>query len=201
MKILIPEEVRFFLVVGYFLKQMQRLHMGLYVAQTGLYLKLLLIHFRPVKMREKRSMVLISIFLFMQVGQEAEMKKLPSEVRRIIVSDESLKNGSSAFLLAAEPQACGIFNIKLMKCEGLLGAFEIAAIAQASDVKLIWGCYDEDIVSISPALHAAFACPATCYLDLDGSLQLTEDTVTGGFAHVNGELSPLNVPGFGCKEI
>ena len=137
----------------------------------------------------------------MQVGKEAEMKKLPKEVRRIIACDESLKNDKSAFLLASEPPACGIFNIKLMKCGGLIGAFEIATIAKASDIKLFWGCYDESIVSISAALHAAFACPTTCYLDLDGSLQLAEDIVTGGFTLSDGELSPLNLPGFGFKKI
>jgi L-alanine-DL-glutamate epimerase-like enolase superfamily enzyme len=88
-----------------------------------------------------------------------------------------------------------------MKCGGLLGAFEIATIAQASGIKLFWGCYDESIVSITAALHAAFACPSTCYLDLDGSLQLAEDIVTGGFAIVNGELSPLNLAGFGFNKI
>lgn len=137
----------------------------------------------------------------MRVGTEAEMKGLPAEVRRVIACDESLKNARSAILLAAEPQACGIFNIKLMKCGGLLGAFEIATIAQASGIKLFWGCYDESIVSITAALHAAFACPSTCYLDLDGSLQLAEDIVTGGFAIVNGELSPLNLAGFGFNKI
>lgn len=137
----------------------------------------------------------------MRVGTEAEMKALPADVRRIIACDESLKNASSAILLATEPQACGIFNIKLMKCGGLLGAFEIATIAQASGIKLFWGCYDESIVSISAALHAAFACSATRYLDLDGSLQLAEDIFTGGFTLVDGELSPLNFAGFGFKKI
>jgi L-Ala-D/L-Glu epimerase len=137
----------------------------------------------------------------MKVGKEAEMKKMPAEVRKIIACDESLKNDKSAFFLAVEPQACGIFNIKLMKCGGLIGAFEIAAVAQASDIKLFWGCYDESIVSISAALHAAFACQATCYLDLDGSLQLAEDIVTGGFTLSDGELSPLNFPGFGFKKV
>ena len=136
----------------------------------------------------------------MRVGSEAEMKVLPVDVRRIIACDESLKNSSSAFLLASEPHACGIFNIKLMKCGGLLGAFDIATIAQASGIKLFWGCYDESIVSISAALHAAFACSATRYLDLDGSLQLSQDIFTGGFALLDGELSPLNTAGFGFKK-
>lgn len=137
----------------------------------------------------------------MRVGTEAEMRALPDEVRRIIACDESLKNAGSALFLAAEPQACGIFNIKLMKCGGLLGAFDIATIAQASGIKLFWGCYDESIISISAALHAALSCPSTCYLDLDGSFELADDIVTGGFSLVDGELSPLNLPGFGFKKI
>ena len=137
----------------------------------------------------------------MKVGTESEMRTLPADVRGIIACDESLKNASSAILLATDPRACGIFNIKLMKCGGLLGAFDIATIAQASEIELFWGCYDESIVSISAALHAAFACPSTRYLDLDGSLELAEDIVTGGFTLVDGELSTLNLPGFGFTKI
>ena len=137
----------------------------------------------------------------MRVGTEIEMKALPADVRRIIACDESLKNVNSAIFLSSDPRACGIFNIKLMKCGGLLGAFEIATVAQASGIELFWGCYDESIVSISAALHAAFACRATRYLDLDGSLDLAEDIVTGGFALVDGELSPLDGAGFGFIKI
>lgn len=88
-----------------------------------------------------------------------------------------------------------------MKCGGLLGAYNIATIAQASGIEFFWGCYDESIVSISAALHAAFACPSTRYFDLDGSLELAEDIVTGGFSLVDGELSPLDGPGFGFEKI
>lgn len=136
----------------------------------------------------------------MRVRREEEMKALPANIRRIIACDESLKDARSAVLLATEPAACGIFNIKLMKCGGLLGAFEIATIAQVLGIKLFWGCFDESIVSISAALHVAFACSATRYLDLDGSLQLAEDIVTGGFALVDGELRPLERAGFGFEK-
>jgi L-alanine-DL-glutamate epimerase-like enolase superfamily enzyme len=136
-----------------------------------------------------------------RVGNEAELKSLPADIRKIIACDESLKNVKSAIYLASEPQACGIFNIKLMKCGGLLGAFEIATVAQATGIQLFWGCYDESIISISAALHAAFACSSTRYLDLDGSLQLAEDIVTGGFSLVDGELSPLSGYGFGFEKI
>ena len=45
----------------------------------------------------------------------------------------------------------------------------------------MWGCMDESRISIAAALHAAFASPATRFLDLDGSLDLARDVVEGGF--------------------
>jgi L-alanine-DL-glutamate epimerase-like enolase superfamily enzyme len=134
----------------------------------------------------------------MPVGSEAIMRTLPAEVRKIMACDESLKNARSALELVAEPSICGIFNIKLMKCGGLLGAFEIATIAEAANIDLFWGCFDESIASISAALHAALACENTRYLDLDGSLDLAEDLVKGGFLLENGEMHPGEGAGFGC---
>jgi L-alanine-DL-glutamate epimerase-like enolase superfamily enzyme len=61
----------------------------------------------------------------------------------------------------------------------------------------MWGCMDESIVGIAAALHAALASPATRYLDLDGSLDLARDIVTGGFVMQNGELSVTDTPGLG----
>ena len=137
----------------------------------------------------------------MSVGSEKEMSKLPPEYRKLIACDESLKDTGIALYLASEIKACGIFNIKLMKCRGILEAFDIAVIAENSGVDLFWGCYDESIVSISAALHTAFSCKGTRYLDLDGSFDLAEDIVTGGFALKNGEMSTLDKPGFGFKKI
>jgi L-Ala-D/L-Glu epimerase len=119
--------------------------------------------------------------------------------RSLLAADESLHNVSEALVLASSPKLFGIFNIKLMKCGGLLGAFEIANIAQAAEIKLFWGCNDESIVSITAALHAAFACPHTRYLDLDGSLDLAEDLVTGGFVLQDGEMSIGPGAGFGYQ--
>jgi L-alanine-DL-glutamate epimerase-like enolase superfamily enzyme len=135
----------------------------------------------------------------MPVGTEDQMRALPAGIRQQIACDESLKNAASAIDLARPPKACGIFNIKLMKCGGLLGAFEIATIAQNTGMDLFWGCFDESIVSISAALHAAFACPHTRYLDLDGSFDLSEDLVTGGFVLEKGNMRPTEGPGFGFE--
>ncbi|ULQ53763.1 dipeptide epimerase [Flavihumibacter fluvii] len=137
----------------------------------------------------------------MPVGHEAEMQQLPGDIRKIIACDESLKDPISALALVNPPATCGIFNIKLMKCGGLLGAFEIATIAAAAKIDLFWGCFDESIASITAALHAAFACQNTRYIDLDGSLDLAEDLVSGGFILNKGNMSIGNAAGFGYKKI
>ena len=101
-----------------------------------------------------------------------EMKKLPEEIRQVIAADESLISPKDAIELVKPPRASGIFNIKLMKCGGVSQALKIADIAALEGVDLFWGCNEESIVSITAALHAAFACASTRYIDLDGSLDL-----------------------------
>jgi L-Ala-D/L-Glu epimerase len=125
------------------------------------------------------------------------MKQLPSYIKRLVAADESLVNPADAFHLADHPAACGIFNIKLMKCGGIQPALEIATIAQHAGLELMWGCNDESIISISAALHAAYASPATRYLDLDGSFDLAKDIVSGGFTVKDGYMSLTGQPGLG----
>lgn len=134
-------------------------------------------------------------------GEEAVLRALPGEMRAIIACDESLMNAASALELSHPPAACAIFNIKLMKCGGLLGAFEIASIAKSANIALFWGCFDESIASIAAALHAAFTCKHTRYLDLDGSLDLAEDLVRGGFILKNGLMRTTDGPGFGYTKL
>jgi hypothetical protein len=47
----------------------------------------------------------------------------------------------------------------------------------------------------------AYACPNTKYIDLDGSFDLMEDLVTGGFEVKDGCLVIHNAPGFGFAKI
>jgi L-alanine-DL-glutamate epimerase-like enolase superfamily enzyme len=125
------------------------------------------------------------------------MRGLPEAVRRRIAADESLLGPGDAFALAAPPAACGIFNIKLMKCGGLAPALRTAVIAETAGIALMWGCMDESRISIAAALHAALACPATRYLDLDGSFDLARDVVEGGFILEDGRLRVTERPGLG----
>jgi len=100
---------------------------------------------------------------------------------------------------AAVDMALYDLNAKLMKCGGIFPALQIAEIAHLASIDLMWGCMDERIVSISAALHAALASPATRYVDLDGSLNLARDLVEGGFRLKDGELSITDQPGLGVN--
>ncbi|MBK7644679.1 MAG: dipeptide epimerase [Planctomycetes bacterium] len=94
---------------------------------------------------------------------------------------------------------CGIFNIKLMKCGGVTPALEIARVADEHGQALMWGCSDESRIGIAAALHAAFACRATRYLDLDGHLDLARDPARGGFTIQEGVLRLTDAPGLGVE--
>jgi L-alanine-DL-glutamate epimerase-like enolase superfamily enzyme len=84
-----------------------------------------------------------------------------------------------------------------MKCGGIQGAQEIANVAHSAGIDLMWGCNDESIVSITAALHVAFAQPHTKYIDLDGSFDLAQDVVSGGFVLEDGYMWPSDKSGLG----
>jgi len=127
------------------------------------------------------------------------MKSLPAEIKNLIAADESVQSPRDAFILADAPYACGIFNIKLMKSGGIFPARQIAQVAEVSGTDLMWGCNDESATSISAALHTALTFRNTKYLDLDGSLDLVVDAVSGGFLIENGEMRISDEPGLGVK--
>lgn len=137
----------------------------------------------------------------MPADQVDAMRNLPEAVRRRVAADETLLNEKDALDLSSPPAACGIFNIKLMKCGGIAPARRIAEIAEVAAIELMWGCMDESIISISAALHAALASPATRYLDLDGSLDLARDVVSGGFVLEDGCMRTTDAPGLGVKSV
>ena len=128
-----------------------------------------------------------------------ELRQLPGELRDYLAADESLVTPEDAFRLACSPRACGIFNLKLMKSGGIARAMRMAEIARLGNIDLMWGCNDESAVSITAALHAAFANPNTRYLDLDGSFDLAYDLVKGGFDLREGMLSMRGGPGLGVE--
>ena len=133
------------------------------------------------------------------VGKEKELCTLAAPERMLLAADETLLDAASALQLSYAPAPYGIFNIKLMKSGGIRGAREIALIAAKTGIDLFWGCNDESMVSIAAALHVAYSCSNTKYLDLDGSFDLSSDLVTGGFIVKDGYLYCSDEPGLGLK--
>ncbi|MEM6533016.1 MAG: dipeptide epimerase [Myxococcota bacterium] len=132
-------------------------------------------------------------------GHDAEVRAMSDAIRGRLALDESVQSPVDAWRLCQPVPACGIFNIKLMKCGGIRAGRQIAEIARWSGRSLMWGCMDESAISISAALHAAYASPATRYLDLDGSFDLARDLARGGFAVQDGRLHLLDSPGLGVE--
>ena len=129
------------------------------------------------------------------------LNELHPSIAKLVVADESLKNPKDGLKLLKEAPGCNIFNIKLMKTGGLLVAKQVAYIAEASNVKLMWGCNDESVVSIAAALHLALSSRSTKFLDLDGSLDLIKDVVTGGFLIKNGMMALNGKNGLGVHKV
>lgn len=127
------------------------------------------------------------------------MRAVPDAYKPLIAADESLKTYRNALDLIRPIPAAGIFNIKMMKSGGIYPALQIADLARQADIRLMWGCNDESIVSITAALHAAFACPNTAFLDLDGSLDMATDIVSGGFLLKDGMMRIGEGAGLGVK--
>ena len=129
-----------------------------------------------------------------------QLLKLPDRVKEIIALDESLVSYQDAIKYSQNNYG-KIFNIKLMKCGGITSGRKIANIAFLNDIDLMWGCNDESIISISAALNTALSFSNTKYLDLDGSLDLAKDLVTGGFRLKDGIMKPFDKPGLGVEII
>ncbi|MEI7587932.1 MAG: dipeptide epimerase [Chitinophagia bacterium] len=134
------------------------------------------------------------------VGKELALLNVEPAYRKILMGDESLKDPQAALEFAIS-KPFGVYNIKLMKCGGVMGAMEIATIANNAQINLFWGCNDESILSITAALHAAYCCANTRYIDLDGSFDLAADLVTGGFELVDGYMHINQQPGFGITKL
>ena len=134
------------------------------------------------------------------VAKDDQLNLLNEDDRKYLVADESLLNSESTVKLAQDPKPYGVFNIKLMKCGGIIESRRIAKIAQNANISLFWGCNDESIVSISAALQAAYSCENTKFLDLDGSFDIVEKIFEGGFSINEGFMYPNGLPGLGIRK-
>lgn len=151
-------------------------------------------------MKETESLNIELIEQPLSVKTEHDLVLISKEDQSKIVADESLLDVRTALKLSQDPKYYGVFNIKLMKCGGIKGAKAIANIAENAGIHLFWGCNDESIVSITAALHAAYSCSNTRFLDLDGSFDIVETLFSGGFSVKDGYMYPSPKPGLGITK-
>ena len=148
--------------------------------------------------RETAGMEIEFIEQPLPVSQSEALGTFSEEMREEFAADEDLITEADA-LRAAENRNYGIWNLKLMKSGGISTVRRIADLAEQHDVRLMWGCNDESCISIAAALHAAFSCKATAFLDLDGSFDIAHDVAFGGFRVSDGKMMLTGSPGLGVS--
>jgi len=99
-----------------------------------------------------------------------------------IMADESLFDHHDAFRLASMG-ACDYFNIKFSKSGGIYNALKIIAIAEASGIKCQVGCMSESRFALTALMHLVMARDNVVHYDMDSSLMLAGDPVTGGIVY------------------
>lgn len=99
-----------------------------------------------------------------------------------IMADESVFDHHDAFRLASMG-ACDYFNIKFSKSGGINNALKIVAVAEAAGIKCQVGCMSESRFALTALMHLVLASDIIVHFDMDSSLMLDKDPVTGGIEY------------------
>ena len=130
----------------------------------------------------------------MPVDMIEETKWLKERSPVPIIADEAV-NTSKDIIPVSE--AYDGINIKLMKSGGIQEAYRMAIIAQALNLDIMIGCMIASSVAISAAVQLQ---PLARWLDLDGSLLISNDPYKGAMFHDGHWIMP-DRPGIGVEEI
>jgi L-alanine-DL-glutamate epimerase-like enolase superfamily enzyme len=115
-----------------------------------------------------------------------------------IMADESLFDHHDAFRLASMG-ACDYFNIKFSKSGGIHKALKIVAVAESAGIKCQVGCMSESRFALTALMHLVLAKDAIVHYDMDSSLMLDADPVSGGIEYGGSGLWTLeDRPGIGA---
>ena len=110
-----------------------------------------------------------------------------------IIADEAVQTIDD--LLTIKGVYSGV-NIKLMKCGGMNEAFKMAHMAEAMNLKIMFGCMTETSCAVSAAAQLS---PMAHWADLDGNLLINNDCFEG-MTIVNGKVTLNDRPGIGISE-
>ncbi len=115
-----------------------------------------------------------------------------------IMADESVFDHHDAFRLASMG-ACDYFNIKFSKSGGIYNALKIVAVAESAGIKCQVGCMSESRYALTALMHVVAARKSIVHFDIDSSLMLAEDPVTGGIEYKgSGKWVLGDTPGIGA---
>jgi L-alanine-DL-glutamate epimerase-like enolase superfamily enzyme len=88
-------------------------------------------------------------------GDRLGMKQIKEHCDVTLMADESLHSYYDAKILL-ELNAVDVFNIKLMKCGGMIEALKLADLAKQNDKRVVLGSMMENQVGAIPSLHTFF---------------------------------------------
>ncbi|WP_010532000.1 dipeptide epimerase [Lentibacillus jeotgali] len=124
------------------------------------------------------------------------LKYVRDRVDTPIMADESLFSPFDAFRLI-KMEAVDLLNIKLMKSGGIRRAKQIADTAKSAGIECMIGSMMESAVSLTAAVHLAYAHSNITYYDLDAALWLKEQPEEGGITWHGATAKLSNKPGLG----
>ncbi len=119
------------------------------------------------------------------------MKQLTNQSNISLIADESCQGLDD--IHKCSPYFSGV-NIKLMKCGGLTPARQMISRARDLGLEIMIGCMTESSIGISAAAQLI---PLVDYVDLDGSMLITNDIATG-VSFDNGKAKYPKLHGLGC---
>jgi L-alanine-DL-glutamate epimerase-like enolase superfamily enzyme len=115
-----------------------------------------------------------------------------------IMADESVFDHHDAFRLASMG-ACDYFNIKFSKSGGINNALKIVSVAESAGIRCQVGCMSESRFALTALMHLVLARETIVHYDMDSSLMLDADPVTGGIEYVgSGKWILKESPGIGA---
>ncbi|MEA1885976.1 MAG: dipeptide epimerase [Bacteroidota bacterium] len=130
---------------------------------------------RTIEWLEKKGVELVEQPMPVNMIEESRWLKERSPLP--IVADEAVNTSEDIVPIA---EAYDGINIKLMKSGGIMEAFRMAVIAGAFNLDIMIGCMIASSVAISAAVQLQ---PLARWLDLDGSLLISNDPYKGARFH------------------
>lgn len=153
-----------------------------------------------VQMALDVSRALVNIIEMLEQPTPANDREALRRIKEVspvpILADQSVSDPASALELASQRMVDGI-NIKLVACGGINNARQMDAIARAARISTMVGCFIEPALLISAGLSLALSSPNVRYADLDGHLNLMNDSSKAGFILKDGWLIASDIPGLG----